>query len=204
MHPNRLSDASWTRLQNAGDVFRAADARRLGVPSATLTALTRSGELQRLARGVYRITEAPPPTEPDLVTVALRVPHSVICLISALAFHEMTVEVPHTVDIAVRRGTEPPRLDVPPVHSYQVSEPAFSAGVDTHTINSVQVRIYSPAKTVADCFKFRGTVGLDVALDALKRYIERPAASIDELVRYAQIDRVHRVMQPYLTVLVAA
>ncbi len=160
-----------------------------------------AGDLERLSRGVYRHASLPLLSDPDLTTVALRIPRGVICLISALAFHHLTIEVPQVVDVAVRRGTEPPRLKMPPVRSYQVSEPAFSRGVETRRVDGVSVRIYGPAKTVADCFKFRHKIGVDVALDGLKRYLACPDASMDALLGYARVDRVERVLRPYLEAL---
>lgn len=187
-----------TDLRNRGGVFRASQARLLGISSRTLIKLQESGEVQRLTRGVYQFTQARPLAEPDLVSVALRVPNGVICLISALAFHELTVEIPHVVDLAVLRGTEPPRFDHPPVRSYQISEPAFSAGVETYMLDHVPVRIYTPEKTIADCFKFRNKIGLDVVLDALKRWRAVKTSSLAKLLHYARICRVERVLRPYL------
>jgi predicted transcriptional regulator of viral defense system len=189
-------------LRKQGGVFRSGQALALGIPSSALAALQRTGRVQRLARGVYQLTEVPPLSEPDLVSVAMRIPRGVICLISALAFHDLTAEVPHAVDVAVLRGTEPPRLDTPPVRSYQISEPAFSAGVETHLVDRVPVRIYAPEKTIADCFKFRNKIGLEVALDALKRWSTMKNASPAKLLHYARICRVEQVLRPYLEALV--
>jgi len=129
------------------------------------------------------------------------VPGAVICLISALAFHELTTQVPHAVDIALNKGDEPPRLDYPPLRLYWFSGPAYSEGVDTHVIDGTPVRIYSPEKTIADCFKLRRRVGLDVALEALKAYCQRPGFDPDTLLHYARICRVESVIKPYLEVL---
>lgn len=117
-----------------------------------------------------------------------------ICLISALAFHELTTQVPHAVDIALNKGDEPPRLD-------WFSGPAYSEGVDTHVIDGTPVRIYSPEKTIADCFKLRRRVGLDVALEALKAYRRRPGFDPARLLHYARICRVESVIKPYLEAL---
>jgi len=143
----------------------------------------------------------PPLTDPDLVTIALKVPGAVICLISALAFHELTTQVPHAVDIALNKGDEPPRLGYPPLRLFWFSGPAYSEGVDTHVIDGTPIRIHSPEKTIADCFKLRRRVGLDVAQEALKAYRLRPGFDPAKLLHYACICRVDRVIKPYLEAL---
>jgi len=184
-----------------GGILRTREALRLGIHPRVLYALRDSGALEQLSRGLYRLAELPPLTDPDLVTVALKVPGAVICLISALAFHELTTQVPHAVDIALSKGDEPPRLDYPPLRLFWFSGPAYSEGVDTHVIDGTPVRIYSPEKTIADCFKLRRRVGLDVALEALKAYRQRPGFDPAKLLHYARICRVERAIKPYLEVL---
>ena len=184
-----------------GGMLRTREALRLGIHPRVLYALRDSGALEELSRGLYRLAELPPLTNPDLVTVALKVPGAVICLISALAFHELTTQVPHAVDIALNKGDEPPRLDYPPLRLFWFSGPAYSEGVDTHVIDGTPVRIYSPEKTIADCFKLRRRVGLDVALEALKAYCQRPGFDPAGLLHYARICRVESVIKPYLEAL---
>jgi predicted transcriptional regulator of viral defense system len=130
--------------------------------------------------------------------VALRVPRGVICLISALAFHDLTTQIPHEVSVAIPRGAEKPRMDHPPVRFYRFSEAAFATGVETHELDGVEVRIYSPEKTVADCFKYRNKIGLNVALEALKSWRERKGANPDVLLEMAKVCRVESVLRPYL------
>ena len=116
---------------------------------------------------MYIVSQISPPlSNPDLVTVATRIPGGVICLISALSYHEITTQIPHEIHVALPRGAEEPRLDYPPIKTYRFTGEAFTAGVDTHDIDSVSVRIYSPEKTLADCFKFRNKVGLDTVIEA--------------------------------------
>ncbi len=184
-----------------GGILRTREALRLGIHPRVLYALRDSGALEQLSRGLYRLAELPPLTDPDLVTIALKVPGAVICLISALAFHELTTQVPHAVDIALNKGDEPPRLDYPPLRLFWFSGPAYSEGVDTHVIDGTPVRIYNAEKTIADCFKLRRRVGLDVALEALKAYRQRPGFDPDTLLHYARICRVERVIKPYLEAL---
>jgi len=156
------------------------------------------GTLETVSRGVYRLGDSEPLGNPDLVTVATRVQSGIICLISALAFHEITTQIPHEVHVALQRGSETPRLDYPPIALYWVSGKAYSAGIETHELDGVGVRIYSLEKTLADCFKFRNKIGLDTAVEAVRFYRERRRVNVDALMRYAAICRVEKVMRPYL------
>jgi predicted transcriptional regulator of viral defense system len=157
-----------------------------------------AGLLKRLSRGLYRLTEAPPLGDPDLVTVALRAPDAVICLISALAHHDLTTQVPHAVYVALPTGARKPRLRQPPLEVFEFGGEAWREGIETHELDGVPVRIYSPEKTLADCFKYRNKLGLDTAIEALKLYVERGEVDVDAIMRYARICRVARVMRPYL------
>ncbi|MBI5576491.1 MAG: type IV toxin-antitoxin system AbiEi family antitoxin domain-containing protein [Deltaproteobacteria bacterium] len=179
-------------------VLRTADAIRLGVHRRTLYAMRDSGLLEQISRGLYRLADLPPLGNPDLVTVALKIPHGVICLISALAFHDLTTQVPHEVYVAIRQGSEPPRLSFPPIRIFWFSGNAFSEGAEIHKIGEIPLHIYSPEKTVADCFKHRYKIGIEVALEALKAYRRRKSFNVDKLIRCARICRVEKVMRPYL------
>ena len=182
-------------------LLRTSEALRLGLHPRTLYAMRDAGVLEQLSRGLYRLAELPPLGAPDLVAVARKVPGGVVCLISALAFHELTTQIPHAVYVALARGTEPPRLDYPPVRMFWFTGEAFTEGVEIHTLDHVSVPVYSPAKTLADCFKYRHKLGLDVVIEALKLYRQRQQMRLDELLRYARICRVEKVMQPYLEAL---
>ena len=160
-----------------------------------------AGVLERLSRGLYRIAELPPLGSPDLVAVALKVPTGVICLISALAYHELTTQIPHEVYLALPRGAEPPRLDHPPVRVFWFTGKAFTEGIDTPELDGLAVRIYSAEKTLADCFKYRNKIGLDTAVEALKRYVISRRVEVDKLMAYARICRVEKVIRPYLEAL---
>lgn len=181
--------------------LHVSEALRLGVRSKTLYAMRDAGLLEPLARGVYRLAKAPPLSNPDLVTVALKIPKGVVCLVSALSFHGITTQVPHAVHVALPFGSERPRLKHPPTRFSWFKEPAFGAGVEVHKVDGAIVRVYSPEKTVADCFKFRNKIGLDVALEALKLCLQKKGAKPDDLLRFARICRVERVMRPYLEAL---
>ena len=181
-----------------GGILRTAQALRAGIHPGTLYAMRDSGALEVISRGVYRLADSPPLINPDLVTVATRVPGGVICLISALAFHELTTQIPHEVHVALPRGAEEPRLDHPPIKTYRFTGEAFTEGVEAHELDGVSVRIYSPEKTLADCFKFRNQVGLDTVVEAVRFYRERRGIKVDDLMRYAGICRVKKIIRPYL------
>lgn len=181
-----------------GGILRTAQALRAGIHPGTLYAMRDSGALEAISRGVYRLANSPPLGNPDLVTVATRVPGGVICLISALAFYDLTTQIPHEVHVALPRGAEEPRLDHPPIKTYRFTGEAFTEGVEAHDLDGVSVRIYSPEKTLADCFKFRNQVGLDTVMEAVRFYRERRSIKVDDLMRYAGICRVKKIIRPYL------
>ena len=181
-----------------GGILRTARALRAGIHPGTLYAMRDSGALEVVSRGVYRLANSPPLGNPDLVTVVARVPGGVICLISALAFHELTTQIPHEVHVALARGAEEPRLDHPPIKTYRFTGEAFTEDVEAHELDGVSVRIYSLEKTIADCFKFRNQVGLDTVMEAVRFYRERRSIKVDDLLRYAGICRVKKIIRPYL------
>lgn len=182
-------------------VLRTSEALALGVHPRTLYRLRDSGRLVSVSRGVYRLAALPEPSYPDLVVVSTRVPRAVVCLISALSFHDITTQVPHEVQIALPRAARSPRLDYPPVRVFRLTGRAYSEGIETHSIEGVAARVYCPEKTVADCFKFRRKIGLDVAVEALRLARERKRVNPRSLLHYARVCRVERVMMPYLEAL---
>ena len=193
------------RFKDAVDIFRSnggtlrmSEAIHAGISRRTLYAMRDAGVLERLSRGLYRLASLPGLSAPDLVTIASRIPGGVVCLISALAFHELTTQVPHAVDVAIARGTEKPRINYPPVQVYWFSGDAFSKGIETHTIDGRQIRVYSAEKSIADAFKYRNKIGMDVALEALRTWRSRRRSRVECLLEYARICRVDRVMRPYL------
>ena len=181
-----------------GGVIRTAEAIRSGIHPRTLYQLRDDGVLEVLSRGVYRLAGQDSDSSPDLVIVASRVPQAVICLISALSFHDITTQVPHSISIALRRGAETPRLDYPALSVHRFSESAFQEGIEEHSIDGVSVKVYSLEKTLADCFKFRNKIGIDVVLEALKLYRSREQFNTNELLKYARVCRVENVMRPYV------
>lgn len=188
-------------FRRGGGILRTGDAIDHGVHPRTLYAMRDAGTLERLDRGLYRLSDLPPLSDPDLVTVANKIPKGVVCLISALHFHDITTQIPHAVSIAVRRGTEPPRLDYPPIHLYWFSGEAFTSGVELHHIDNTPVQIYSAEKTLADCFKYRNKIGMDTVLEALTLYRDQHKPKPKKLIEYAKVCRVENVMRPYLEAL---
>ena len=183
-------------------VLRTSQAVRAGIHPRTLYTMRDAGMVERLSRGLYRLADLPPLGNPDLVSVALKVPRGAICLISALAFHEITTQIPHEVYVALERGSEPPRLDYPPMRVFWFTGSAFKEGIETKKVEEVPVRVYSPEKTVADCFKYRNKIGLDTAIEALRLYRQRGRVNVDDLIRFARVCRVEKVMRPYLEALI--
>src|SRR4051812_38432342 len=182
-----------------GGMLRTSKAIQLGIHPRTLYALRDAGEIERVGRGLFRLSTAPPLSSPDLLPISMRIPRAVICLISALAHHGLTTQVPHAVDVALPSHAQIPKLDGIPLRVFWYSDPSLSAGIDVLSIDQVPVRVYSPEKTIADCFKYRNKIGLDVAIEALRNYRERKRKpDYQALSRFAKIDRVEKVMRPYL------
>ncbi|MBU1659865.1 MAG: type IV toxin-antitoxin system AbiEi family antitoxin domain-containing protein [Chloroflexi bacterium] len=182
--------------------LRTGQAVHLGISPRTLYALRDAGKIIQLSRGVYRLADQPISQYQDLLVVAQRVSKGVICLLSALSFHGLTMQIPHQVYLALPNHAEKPRLDYPPLRLVWLSDRAYQAGIEEHLIEGLPVRIYSPEKSVADAFKFRNKTGLDVALEALKCYRQSDDFNVEKLLSMAQMDRVEKIIRPYLEVLV--
>jgi predicted transcriptional regulator of viral defense system len=182
-------------------LLRAQQAVRMGIAPRTLYELYDSGVITRESRGLYRLTEMEISSYHDLVQVAMRIPNGVVCLISALSFHELTTQVPRQVYIALPSSAEKPRLEYPPLRLFWLSQKAYLSGIEQHVLEGVPVSIYCIEKTIADSFKFRNKIGLDIALEALRTYRRRKEFNIRTLLDYARIDRVERIMKPYLEML---
>ena len=181
-----------------GGMLRTAQAVNAGIQPRILYAMRDAGELQMLRRGCYRLADIDSMSEPDIVVIAKSVPNGVICLISALAFHDITTQIPIHVDLAIPAHRHLPKIDYPPVQPYWFGGAAYAEGVESHEIDGVEVRIYGSAKTVADCFKYRNKIGLDVAIEALKFCRQRKRTSVREFLKFAKICRVDNIMAPYL------
>lgn len=183
-----------------GGVLRYRQALDIGITEYRLRAMLDSGTIERISRGLYRLSDMPPLGDPDLVIAAHRIPHGVVCLISALSFHDITTHVPHEVMLALNRDIkrQEPAIDYPPVRFFWFGGGSYSSGIETHVVDGTPVRVYDPEKTIADCFKFRNRIGLDAAIEGMQLQHERHGINVDALMDYARICRVQNVIRPYL------
>jgi len=179
-------------------IVRPRDLEALGIPREYLLRLHRQGKLSRTGRGIYTLPDAAVTERHSYAEVAKRVPEAVLCLLSALVFHEITTQSPASVWIALGKGARKPAILSPSLRVVRLTEPSLSEGVERHKVEGVPVRVYSAAKTVADCFKFRNKIGLDVAIEALKDSLRQKKATINDIYRYAKICRVSNVIRPYM------
>lgn len=181
----------------------AADVREHGWSAQMLIKLHKDGKLERVTRGLYALPGAEPTSHRSLAEICRRVPKGVVCLLSALQFHEIGTQLPHQVWIGVPEGTQTPAIDYPPLRIVRMRGAAYADGIETSMEEGSVIRVYGIEKTVADCFKFRHKIGLDVALEALKVAWRQRKLAVDRLTHFAQINRVEKVLQPYLEAVVA-
>ncbi len=186
------------RLASRRGLLRARDLARDRIPRATLSRLVERGQLTQVSRGLYALPEQARSGQHQLAEVAARSPLGVFCLLTALRFHQITTQSPHEVWLAIPNKAHAPKLDYPPLRIVRFSGPSLTEGIESHTVDGTPIRVYSVAKTVADCFKYRNKIGLDVALEALRECRREKRASNDELWHYARLCRVANVMRPYL------
>lgn len=179
-------------------LIRPRDLVAQGIPRVSLTRAVRRGQLERLGRGLYGLPGRAVSAHGSLAEVARRVPKGVVCLLSALRFHGLTTQAPFAVWLAIGNKAIAPRFDYPPLRIVRFSGPAFSEGVEAHVVDGVTVRVTSVAKTVADCFKYRHKIGIDVAVEALREAWQEKRVSGDALWQCAKMCRVANVMRPYL------
>jgi predicted transcriptional regulator of viral defense system len=189
-------------LVEQSGVIRLRDVTARNLHPELLRRLVAKGLITRLTRGVYARAGFEPTENHGLAQVAIRVPESVVCLLSALQFHGLTTQMPRRVWIALPPRKRTPKLDWPGLQVHRFSGASFSDGWDEHHLEGIPVKIYGPAKTTADCFKFRNVVGLEVAIEALRDCLSENRTTVDELVHFARICRVERIMRPYLEALV--
>jgi len=182
-------------------IVRPRDIEGIGLPREYLLRLHRQGKVVRSGRGLYSLPDATITERHSYAEVARRVPGSVFCLLSALAFHEITTQSPASVWIALPNGARRPAISTPSLRVVRLSGPSLTEGIENHKVEGVPIRVYSVAKTVADCFKFRNKVGLDVAIEALKDALREKKATVNEIYRYAKVCRVSNVIRPYMEAL---
>jgi predicted transcriptional regulator of viral defense system len=186
------------KLARRQGFIRSNDLASLGIPRVTLTRLVRQGRLTRVARGLYAIPDRPVSAQGALAEIARKHPQVIVCLLSALRLHELTTQSPFEVWLAIPNKARAPRIDYPPLRIIRFSGAALTVGIEEHKIDGVLIRVTNVSRTVADCFKFRNKIGLDVALEALQEAWRAKRTTMDELWRYAKICRVTNVMRPYL------
>jgi len=185
-------------FETHGDILSTGQALKLGIHPRTLYALRDEAKLERIERGFYRLATAKPLGNPDLVIAALKVPRGVVCLISALSFHGMTTQIPQAVYLAIPANDQPPVLQYPRLRLFWYSKAVYENGIVENKLDGTCLRIYSPEKTLADCFKYRNKLGMEVCIEALNLYRRRGRMKLDLIERYARLCRVERVMHPYL------
>jgi len=190
-----------TIAQRQGAV-RPRDLEEVGIPREYLLRLLRQGVVQRTGRGVYELADSSPTEHHTLAVVAKEAPKTVICLLTALRFHELTTQHPAEVWVGIHVRARRPKISTVSFRTVRYSEETLRSGVDVHKIEGVPVRVFNPAKTVADCFKYRNKVGLDVAIEALRDALREKKASVAQINRYAELNRVSRIMRPYVEALV--
>jgi predicted transcriptional regulator of viral defense system len=194
----RNLDTALKTFREKGGTLRTRDLIALGVHTDALYTLRDSGRIVELGRGLYRLAEAGEAENPDLDVVAVRAPNAAVCLISALSYHDITTQIPSSVHLAVPRGSYHRITLSIPVTANRFDPKTFNKGLETHRVGGMPLKIYSAARTVVDCFKFRNKIGLDVALEALRMARQRKRVQNRELLHYARLLRVENPMSPYL------
>lgn len=183
-------------------LLRPRDLATVGIPRQYLRLACDRGLIERVARGLYRVPGIMTSERASLAEVCKRSPSAVICLISALSFHELTTQIPRSVYLAIGEKAHAPRIESVKTQVFRFSGRAFTEGVERHDVEGVQVNVYGPAKTIADCFKYRYKLGIDIAIEALRDCLRQRKASVDDLNRFARICRVERIMKPYIEALI--
>ena len=201
MQANDTQTQRVLELASQRGMLRASHLQELGIARVVLSRLTARGQLVRVGRGVYRLPDAQGAEHESLATIAVKVPQAVFCLLTALQIHELTTQLPRQVWIAMPQGSHVPKMDYPPVKMVQFSGEAYGQGIEVVRADQVELRVYGVAKTIADCFKHRNKVGLDVAIEALREAMAANKTNANDLWRFAKICRVANVMRPYLEAL---
>jgi predicted transcriptional regulator of viral defense system len=191
------SDKVKKLIQEKG-ILRPRDLDSYRIPRMVLRRMEEKGILTKISRGIYTLPGTEYSEHHSIAAACKKVPQGVICLISALVFHKLTTQAPFQVWMAIGEKDHKPQVDYPPIRFFRYSKEAFSKGISEKLIDNVHVQIYNPAKTVADCFKYRNKIGKDVAIEALRDCLEQKLCTYDELWKYAEICRVSNVMRPYL------
>lgn len=185
-------------FKSNGGVVRFSAILKAGFHPDSLSTLEKKKKVEKIARGLYRLTNYDVGEHPDLVIASLQASRGVICLLSALSFHEATIEIPKYVDMAIPRGTHAYRIKYPPVRFYRFDTKSWKTGIEEHKIEGYKIKVYNLAKTIADCFKFRNKIGINVAREALKVAVAEKNIKPKEIMQYAKICRVDSIIKPTL------
>ncbi len=190
-------------FKSKAGIVRFSDILKAGFHTDTISALIKEGKVEKIARGIYKLTGRNHAFEryPDFVTTSIQAPRGVICLLSALSFYEITTEIPRYVDIAIPQGTHAYKIKYPPVRLYRFSFKSWKSGIEKHDIEGYEIKVYSLAKTIADCFKFRNKIGVNIAREALKSAIKEKGVKPTEIMHYAKICRVDKIIKPIMETL---
>jgi predicted transcriptional regulator of viral defense system len=197
MRPDTHSHRILTLVRQKGAV-RPVDLEAIGAPRVALTRMTAKGLLEKTGRGLYVLPDSLGSDTESLAIIATKVPKAIFCLLTALQFHGLTTQLPHRVWIAMPRGSHTPHIAYPPLKMVQFGGLTYGEGIEVHRRDNITIRVYSIAKTIADCFKYRNTIGLDVAIEALKEAHARKTFKMDELWHFAKVCRIAKVIRPYL------
>lgn len=190
-------------FKEAGGILSMSEAIKLGIHRRELYQLRDQGNLEVISRGLYRLADMPDPSLPDFIPVSKKIPNGVICLISALAFHEITTQIPHFVYVALPSQTHKPVISYPPMRFFWYNKKLLTTGVEEHFIDGCPIRIFNIEKTLVDCVKFRNKIGIDVVLEALKMYWRKGKTNLDQLFEYAKIFRVEKTLRPIMETIVS-
>jgi predicted transcriptional regulator of viral defense system len=196
-------DLAIAAFTDAGGTLTMSEAMNVGIHRRELYALRDRGDLEVISRGLYRLIDLPDPSLPDFIPVAKKIPHGVICLISALAFHEITTQIPHFVYVALPRQAHKPSISHPPMRYFWYSQKLLTTGVQEHSIDGCTVMIFDIEKTLVDCVKFRNKIGMDVVLEALKIYWHNKKTNLEKLFEYAKLFRVEKILKPIMETIVS-
>ena len=192
-----------TAFRKAGGVLTMSEAMKAGIHRRELYVLRDRGNLEVISRGLYRLTEMPAPSLPDFIPVAKKIPQGVICLISALAFHEITTQIPHFVYVALPRQAHKPVISYPPMRYFWYSQKLLTTGVQEHLIDGCTIMVFDVEKTLVDCVKFRNKIGMDVVLEALKMYWQTRETNLEKVFEYAKLFRVEKILKPIMEAIVS-
>lgn len=192
-----------TAFKESGGILTMSEAMTVGIHRRELYALRDRGDLEVVSRGLYRLRDMSDLSLPDFIPVAKKIPHGVICLISALAFHEITTQIPHFVYVALPSHAHKPAISHPPMRYFWYSQKLLSTGVQEHSIDGCTIMIFDIEKTLVDCVKFRNKIGMDVVLEALKMYWHSKKADLEKLFEYARLFRVEKILKPIMETIVS-